>query len=71
MTQPRTTLRVLLSLSIAFAVVSGACALPGCGEKEAPVIPSSKKKDDLQKDIENPYGVELKAPKAVKRRGRG
>jgi len=48
----------------------GSSVLVGCGEKEAAVIPSNKKKDELQKDIENPYGVEIKAPNAKKKGGR-
>lgn len=47
----------------------GAALLAGCtGEREAPIIPSSKPKDDLQKDLENPYGGPVKEGKAKRKR---
>ena len=57
------------SLVLACVAAVGSSALVGCGEKEATIIPSNKKKDELQKDIENPYGVEIKTPKVNKKRG--
>lgn len=60
------------SRALVFACMAaiGGSPLAGCGEKEATIIPSNKKKDDLQKDIENPYGADIKTPTPKKKGGR-
>jgi hypothetical protein len=45
------------------AVSAGLLPMAGCGEPEAPIAPTDKGRDELQKDIENPYGVEVKKTK--------
>jgi len=48
----------------------GLLSLAGCGggERELPIVDSKKPKDDLQKDIENPYGAPAKEGKAARKR---
>lgn len=58
------TRRVALFSFLVPPLAAGVVSLAGCGgEKEVPVIPSSKGKDDLQSDIENPYGGQTKKGK--------
>jgi hypothetical protein len=56
MTGTTMTRRALLA-SLATAGCLGLAILPGCGEPEADIAPAEKPKDELQKDIENPYGA--------------
>ncbi|WP_165248897.1 hypothetical protein [Paludisphaera soli] len=55
--------RALTLGPLILACSAGLLPMAGCGESEAPIASTDKKRDDLQKDIENPYGVEVKQPK--------
>ena len=48
--------------ALGLGLFAGVLLVAGCGEKEARIIPANKSKNELQKDIENPYGVHLKVP---------
>ena len=55
---------------LSLGLFAGVLLAAGCGEKEARIIPANRSKDELQKDIENPYGVQLKVPIKGKMRRR-
>lgn len=58
------------SLTLGFLIVAFSAGLlptAGCGEPEAKVLSTDKGRDALQKDIENPYGVEVKQTKPKSR----
>jgi len=69
MTDMRLTRRDALLSFLVFPFVGGLATLPGCvgGEKELPVIDSKKPKDELQLEIENPYGVPAKRSKSKRK----
>lgn len=61
--------RSAIARGLLFGIAAGSLPLAGCGgANELPVIPSTKSKDELQKEIENPYGLSFK--QSSKRRGR-
>ncbi len=67
MTETNITRRVAILSFMVPSLAGGLIALPGCGgEKELPVIDSKKPKDELQQDIENPYGAPTKPSKPIK-----
>lgn len=50
--------RFRLASLVTTLLVAGVVAFPGCGgEPEATIIPNEKSRDELQKDLENPYGA--------------
>jgi len=65
MTETKITRRVAILSSLMASFAGGIGCLSGCGgaEKELPVIDSKKPKDELQLDIENPYGNPAKKGK--------
>jgi hypothetical protein len=67
MSRALTGVRVVLCSTLAFGIF--AFSIAGCGgEKEVVYAPSGKTKDELQKDIENPYGVPTKPMGKVKKK---
>ena len=66
----RSLSRAFVLAPLGLGLFAGVLLVAGCGEKEARIISANKSKDELQKDIENPYGVHLKVPVKGKR-GRG
>lgn len=70
MTETKSTRRAAIRSLLTFPLAAaGLAALSGCGgEKTYPVIESKKPKDELHKDIENPFGGEFKQGKPKKRR---
>ncbi|MDG3006884.1 hypothetical protein [Paludisphaera mucosa] len=52
--------RGLITSGLLVAFSAGMVCVAGCGEREARIAPSDKKKEDMQKDIDNPYGAEIK-----------
>jgi len=62
----RVAIRSLLGTSSGLGLAVGSLSLAGCGggERELPVIDSKKPKDDLQREIENPYGPPAKRGKS-------
>jgi hypothetical protein len=61
MSRALTGVRVVLCSTLAFGIFAFAIAGCGGGEKEVVYAPAGKSKDDLQKDIENPYGAPVKS----------
>lgn len=63
--------RSAISLGLLAGVAAGSLPLAGCGgEKEAPILSSNKSKDELQKEIENPYGAPPPKQSGKRRGGR-
>lgn len=53
--------RAWASAALRLALSSVPVALLGCGgDREVPVVSNGKSRAELEKDIENPYGAEIK-----------
>lgn len=66
----RRSARALTFGTLIAVTSSGVLPLAGCGESEAPIKSTDKKRDDLQKEIENPLGIPEKAAKGKPSRSR-
>jgi len=66
----KTHTRMMTIGALLVAIPVGLLPVIGCGEDEAPIVASDKSKDDLQKEIENPFGVEVKTGKAKSKSSR-
>jgi hypothetical protein len=70
MTETKLTRRVAIRSLLVSSLAAGMAPLSGClgGEESYPVIPSDKPKDELQKDIDNPFGAPIPKGKSKAKR---